>query len=114
MRTARRFIASFILASALATPIAATTGPAPPTNVSATVRVYDPGRREYHNWDSNETRAWEAYVREHHEKAHAYGKSSEKEQANYWNWRRAHPAGREFNQSLRSKTIEQRYASPAA
>jgi hypothetical protein len=94
MSTPNRFIGSLVLAAALATPIAATTGPAPPKNVSATVRVYDPGRREYRNWDRDENHAWATYESQRHEKAHSYGKSSTQEQADYWNWRRAHPDGK--------------------
>lgn len=77
----------------LATSLFAFTYPASakPQAVSAQVRVYDSGHKDYHNWDDNENQAWIRYQDEHHMKHHDYKKASKREQSEYWTWRHDHP-----------------------
>jgi hypothetical protein len=54
-------------------------------------RVYDRDRKDYHNWNDNENRAWGQFLTENHRESHEYAKSNKKEQSKYWNWRHSHP-----------------------
>jgi hypothetical protein len=88
MRCTNRIIASLFLTAALVAPVAIMVA-APQASVS--VRVYDSGHKDYHNWDDNENRAWGQFLVENHRTTHEYAKSNRKEQSQYWNWRHAHP-----------------------
>jgi hypothetical protein len=59
----------------------------PRVNASLTVRVYDPYRRDYHNWDGREERAYRAYLGERHRSYVAYQRQREAERRAYWRWR---------------------------
>jgi hypothetical protein len=90
MRTTQRLIASLFLTAILAAPVAIMAAPAA-QDASVSVRVYDPGARQYHNWDDNENKAWGAYLVQNHRKPHDYATGSHREQSNYWKWRSSHP-----------------------
>jgi hypothetical protein len=83
-------IASLLLTAALAVPVVVAAVPGS-QEASVQVRVYDKNHKDYHNWDDNENRAWGNFLVENHRDHHEYAKSNKKEQAEYWNWRHAHP-----------------------
>src|ERR1700688_4093644 len=88
MRSAHPYIASLFLTAALVAPVAITAAPVP-QRVDAQIRVYDPGHKDYHNWDDNENHAWGLYLSENHKKSHDFRRATKSEQSNYWNWRHA-------------------------
>lgn len=90
MHAARRCLSAFVLTAALATTGSVVAATPKPQDVQ--VRVYDPGHKDYHNWDEREDRAYWHYVEERHEQYRKYEKLKEKEQRDYWNWRHSHPA----------------------
>lgn len=90
MRFTHRYISSLLLAAALAAPVAVLAAPAPKDG-DVQVRVYDSKHKDYHNWDDRENNAWGLYLTSNHKHFHEFSKSSKREQANYWNWRHAHP-----------------------
>jgi hypothetical protein len=90
MRIAPRYIVSLLLASAIAPPAALLATPSPKDD-GVQVRVYDRNHKDYHNWDDHENTAWGVYLTSNHKKPHEFAKASKREQANYWNWRHAHP-----------------------
>ena len=90
MRFTNQLISSLILASAIAAPMTILAAPAPKDD-SVQVRVYDRNHKDYHNWDDHENTAWGVYLTNNHKKPHDFSKASKREQANYWNWRHAHP-----------------------
>lgn len=45
------------------------------------VRVYDPGHKDYHNWDEREDRAYRHYLEERHEEYRKYDKLKSKRAA---------------------------------
>lgn len=90
MRVTHRYLSSLLLAAALAAPVAIMAAPGP-TDEGVSVRVYDAHHKDYHNWDGRENTAWGIYLTNNHKKNHEFSKSSKREQANYWNWRHAHP-----------------------
>ena len=90
MRLSHNYLISICLAGALATPFAVTAAPAG-QDANVQVRVYDSGHKDYHTWDDRENKAWGVYLSENHKKTHEFSKASKKEQADYWNWRHAHP-----------------------
>jgi hypothetical protein len=90
MHRPHHYLASFFLTAALAAPLSLMAAPAP-QDASVQVRVYDKNHKDYHNWDDNENRAWGQFLVENHRDSHEYAKANKKEQAQYWNWRHAHP-----------------------
>ena len=90
MRLTNRFIGSLILAAAITAPMTMIAAPGA-KDEGVSVRVYDSGHKDYHNWDDNENKAWGVYLSGNHKKSHEFSKSSKREQSNYWNWRHAHP-----------------------
>lgn len=88
MRQTNRFIISLFLAAALAAPVAMMAAAAPQ---AVQVRVYDPGHKDYHNWDGRENHAWGVFLTENHRNAHEYSRANRREQTQYWNWRHSHP-----------------------
>jgi hypothetical protein len=89
MHVARRCLSAFVLTAALATTGSVVAAMPKPQEVA--VRVYDPGHKDYHNWDEREDRAYRHYIEERHEQYRKYDKLKEKEQRDYWNWRHSHP-----------------------
>jgi len=88
MHVARRCLSAFVLTAALATTGSVVAARAPQ---EVAVRVYDPGHKDYHNWDEREDHAYRHYLEERHEQYRKYEKLKEKEQRDYWNWRHSHP-----------------------
>jgi hypothetical protein len=93
-----RYLTSFLLAAALASPMAIAGQDDQHRqrddnnrNNENQTRVYDKGHKDYHNWDDNENRAWKQYGTEHHKKDQEFSKANNRDQAQYWNWRHAHP-----------------------
>lgn len=90
MHSIHRTIGSFLLAAALLTPTIAMAA-AGPQDAGVTVRVYDPGHKDYHNWDDREDKAYRQYLTDQHMKYHDYKHISKAQQRAYWNWRHDHP-----------------------
>ncbi len=104
MHPGYRYLTSFFLAAALASPVAIAQQDdqhrgddqrqqqdRSDRNTENQNRVYDRGHKDYHNWDDNENRAWGQYQTEHHRNPQEFSKANNKEQSQYWNWRHAHP-----------------------
>lgn len=90
MLATNRYVAMVLLAAALVAPAVMLAAPTP-ADEGVQVRVYDSRHKDYHNWDDHENTAWGIYLSNNHKKAHEFKNSSKKEQADYWNWRHAHP-----------------------
>lgn len=83
------WFASIALTAALAAPVTITAAAGTPQEVK--VRVYDGEHKDYHNWDDHEQQAWGRFLVEKHRKDHEFKDAKKNEQAEYWNWRHAHP-----------------------
>jgi hypothetical protein len=85
----RRLFSALVVATVLAAPMVAATsanaGERPRASVS--VRVYDPYRRDSHNWDRQEERRYRAYLAERHRSYRAYQRQKRAHQRDYWRWR---------------------------
>jgi hypothetical protein len=90
MHRAHGYIASLLLAAALAAPVSIMAAPGP-QGATGEVRVYDKDHKDYHNWDDNENKAWGVYLTENKKKPQTFTRASKKEQSDYWNWRHDHP-----------------------
>jgi hypothetical protein len=95
------YLASLFLTAALAAPLSSMAAPTPQDDHDRQNRVYDKQHKDYHNWDSNENRAWNQYLSENHREAHEYSRSNKREQSQYWNWRHAHPDDRDHHDNDR-------------
>ena len=96
MHRGNRLLSSLFLTAALAAPLATMAAAHPQDNRAEekrddhNKRYYDKGHKDYHNWDTNEDRAYQRYRDEHHE-THAFVELNSRQQAVYWNWRHSHP-----------------------
>ena len=88
MHRTKRFAVSLFLAASIVAPASIMAAPSPQAAVS--VRVYDSGHKDYHNWDDHENGLWAQFLVEKHRSHHEYAKASKREQAEYWNWRHDH------------------------
>ncbi len=84
----RRAISAVLITASLtmAAPIA---GAAEKHHATTTAprRVYDPYRRDYHDWNRDEQRAYRAYLNERHRSYLAYRHQRLAERRAYWRWR---------------------------
>jgi hypothetical protein len=98
-----RAFAAWLLAAALATPVALLAQPAPLNGGQGQEehrdrddhdrndhRYYDRDHRDYHNWDDREDRAYRRWLEERHESYRDYNRLKRKQQRDYWNWRHNH------------------------
>ena len=53
-------------------------------------RIYDPDRRDYHNWDTREDGVYRHWLEGRHEAYVDYEHLKRKEQREYWKWRHEH------------------------
>ncbi len=61
------------------------------TTTTETQRYYDPGYKEYHQWNTNEDRAYRMYLKEGNRDYVEFPKSTTTQQTEYWKWRHNHP-----------------------
>jgi len=54
-------------------------------------RVYDRDRKDYHDWNENEDRAYRRYWESRHRAYRDYERLNRREQSHYWSWRHSHP-----------------------
>jgi len=78
----RGYLATLLLASALALPLAGT-GCAE----HRYARVYDPYYHDYHRWGPDEDRYYTQWETEHHMEHREYAQRSPAQQKEYWDWR---------------------------
>ena len=90
LRHINRYFSLVLLGAALAAPAITMAGPRP-QEASVQVRVYDHDRRDYHNWDDREDRAYRHYLVVQHRSYRAYDKQNSKLHKHYWEWRHSHP-----------------------
>ncbi len=61
------------------------------TTTTETQRYYDPGYKEYHEWNGSEDRAYRMYLQEQHRDYTEFPKTTTTQQTEYWKWRHNHP-----------------------
>jgi hypothetical protein len=54
-------------------------------------RVYDESRRDWHEWDDNEDRAYRQFLTERHRDYRDFFQVDVRGQRDYWTWRHSHP-----------------------
>ena len=81
-------IPAVLLSSALFAPMTTHTS-AKPQGVS--IRFYDRGHRDYHDWDDRESRYYERWRHDHPGFVIEFRKNNRERQAEYWRWRHDHP-----------------------
>jgi hypothetical protein len=81
-----RFYSAFLLAAALAVPVAFT-----PTTLRADDRKYhDEKHNDDHQWNDHEDRAYRVWAKENHRKYQDFNKLKAEDQQSYWGWRHEH------------------------
>jgi hypothetical protein len=54
-------------------------------------RYYDADRKDYHQWNEAEQRAWHHYWEEQRHAAIDWQRANEEQRRAYWRWRHEHP-----------------------
>jgi len=54
-------------------------------------RYYDNDRKDYHEWNEGEQRAWHRYWEQQHRAAIDWQRAKEEQRREYWRWRHEHP-----------------------
>jgi hypothetical protein len=103
MTRGNRYLASFLLSSLLAVPIAIHAGTRPQEgerqeerserherNERRNRRVYDREHKDYHNWDDSEDRNYRRYLDEQHRDYRDFSRENRRRQNEYWKWRHEH------------------------
>jgi hypothetical protein len=55
-------------------------------------RYYDAQRRDYHEWNEHENRAYRRWAEERHEReVREFNRLNRQQQRDYWRWRHQHP-----------------------
>jgi uncharacterized protein YecT (DUF1311 family) len=96
MQRGFRYLATILLSTAVATPLAI----AKPVisgqeheeheRDRENRRIYDPYHRDYHNWDDRENQAYRRWLDERHQSYRDYERLKRRQQRDYWNWRHEH------------------------
>lgn len=60
-------------------------------------RIYDPYRRDYHAWDSNEQRYYGQWAASHRYQNREYAQLNARQQRDYWKWRHQHEKDRDHD-----------------
>jgi len=86
MRRKQKYLGTFLLAGALALPLA-TVG----CGEHHYYRAYDPYHNDYHRWDDHETVYYQQWSVDTHRDGHRdFRKLNDDEKKEYWNWRHQH------------------------
>ena len=94
IRLSSVFLAVTMGVGILATPIALFGSGYPQARTreaSARERIYDRDRKDYHNWNESEDRAYRRYWQGRHRAYRDYSRLNAREQSHYWSWRHSHP-----------------------
>jgi len=83
--TMRRYLTTLLLGIAIC-------GPATVGAKEHSKRYYDSSRKDYHEWNEQEERAYRHWIEaERHRTYHPWAKTRREEQREYWHWRHEHP-----------------------
>jgi hypothetical protein len=86
----QRMLSALLMTAVMAAPMVVPTSALarePRANATITLRVYDPYRRDYHDWDRREEREYRAYLAERHRSYSGYQRQRLAERRAYWRWR---------------------------
>ncbi|HLJ48154.1 MAG TPA: hypothetical protein VKU01_19200 [Bryobacteraceae bacterium] len=64
-------------------------------------RYYDRNGHDYHAWNSNEDRAYRAYLQEQHRNYQEFNRVNRGQQQQYFTWRHTHPDSALFKVEIR-------------
>ena len=64
-------------------------------------RYYDRNGRDYHAWNTNEDRAYRAYLQQQHQDYRNFNKVKRAQQQQYFKWRHGHPDNTQFKGEIR-------------
>ena len=78
---------AIVFIATLAAPMVAPARALAEGRVGVTIRVYDPYRRDYHDWDRVEERRYRGYLAARHRAYVGYERQRLAERRAYWRWR---------------------------
>ena len=80
----RRYLGAFFLTAALTVPLVVRADDDHPR------RYYDRDRKDYHEWNEREDRAYRHYLEGQRREYREWNKLNRREQGEYWRWRHVH------------------------
>ncbi len=81
----RRYLSTLLLGAAMCTPVVMH------AQDHHSRRYYDRSRKDYHEWNEQEERAYRHWLTEvRHRRYHSWARSRAAEQREYWRWRHDH------------------------
>lgn len=90
-------LSAFALSAALIAPVAARAD----DNNHQEKRYYDKQGKDYHNWNTNEDRAYRQYLTDQHRGYRDFNKTNRNQQQQYFNWRHTHDDNTLFKVDIR-------------
>jgi hypothetical protein len=96
-----KFVTTLLLTAGLTIPIASFPLAAQERDHDRDHRYYDTDRKDYHEWNTGEERAWHRYWEEQHRAAVQWERANEEQRRAYWRWRHEHPDARPGNNERR-------------
>jgi len=82
----RRYLSTLLLGAAMCAPVVIQAA-----DEHHDKRYYDSDRKDYHEWNEQEARAYRHWLtEEQHREYHDWRKANKKEQQEYWRWRHEH------------------------
>src|SRR4030081_108160 len=94
IRIVRTFLATALYAGILVTPVMFAKRSPQGQNrreVSDQQRIYDRDRKDYHDWNQSEDRAYRRYWQGRHRAYRDFSRLNRREQSHYGSWRHSHP-----------------------
>lgn len=88
-------LGGFLLGAALLAPVAVS------ADDHHDKRYYDRDHKDYHQWNSQEDRAYRAYLGEQHRDYRDFSRVKRNEQTQYFRWRHDHPDTTLFKLEIR-------------
>jgi hypothetical protein len=85
VKSLHRYFGIAVLSAAFVLPVMVTAGCA--GRVTYGARVYDPGYRDYHDWNDNEVVFYRQYLNERHQPYREFRRLNRGQQREYWEWR---------------------------
>ncbi len=86
----RRYVSALIMGVFLTTPVALLAQDRDRDH-DKDHRYYDPYRKDYHEWNEREERAYRHWLeQERHRQYHDWARANERERREYWRWRHSH------------------------
>lgn len=85
-----RHLTALVLGAALCVPVAQLRADDKHHDREKARRYYDQQKRDYHEWNEREDRAYRRWREERRERYQDFARANKRQQREYWQWRHSH------------------------